>query len=341
MSFPVTQADADAIMVDLNQPVDEKTAMPPLRLELCQRNPRLCTIEFERDGGIKFMIASHFQLGGMFDNLRSRLIKVRGLFVRTRRDCGELTGACDLWLGDIPECPGLAFCSNNVSNVLIPDTDFLSSRGYQEFREHAFQTSLSDWTVRSDKVFWRGTVSGSPDRRPVADWRDIPRLAMCIRLRAEERFDVAITGHPGQIRDPKQVQEVLDSGLIQPRVTYHDFARHKALIDIDGNSSAWSCLMTKFLMGCTVIKIDSKFGFRQWYYDKLAPWKNFIPATEDFEDLPMIAEWITAHPDRAQEIAVAGSALARSITYEGAVSDAIPRIVEHVRLGTGWIAARG
>lgn len=306
--------------------------MPPLRLELSSRNPRLCTVEFLTDGGIKFIIAYDFRSVAMFGNLRSRLIAARALFLRARQCNPYLTGKCDVWLGDIPECSCLAFCGNNPSHVLIPDPDFLSSRGYEQLREPAFQDALHEWNIRSAKVFWRGSITGNSDKHLATNWRAIPRIAMCIRLRENELFDVALTGEPHQIHDASQAREVLESGLIQSRVGYADFARHRALIDIDGNSSAWSGLMTKLLIRSTVIKVDSLFGYRQWYYDRLIPWKNFIPATDDFENLPAIAEWIRAHPIRAREIADEGFSLASSITFESAVDEAAQRIIDYTRI---------
>jgi hypothetical protein len=242
-----------------------------------------------------------------------------------------LIGECDLWLGDVPDLSALAFCGNSPSHVLLPDPDFISSRGYRELRSDGFRACLPKWSNRSDKLFWRGSLTGNSQKYPVPNWQQIQRAALCLRFRSESDFDVALTGDLFHAPSASQRQEIIDAGLLAPRVTYRDFAAHKALIDIDGNSCSWSGLMTKLLLGSTVVKIDSPHGFRQWYYDRLKPWKHFIPVDGDFRELSAVAEWIRNNPVEAEEIAREGFALADSITFESAMTEAIPQVIAYVR----------
>ena len=91
---------------------------------------------------------------------------------------------------------------------------------------------------------------------------------------------------------------------------------YRIQIDIDGNSNAWSGLFLKLLSGSPVIKVASSGGFRQWYYDRLEPFLNFVPVAADMSDLVEKAEWLLSHDREARAIGEAGRALAMSMSYE-------------------------
>ena len=87
-------------------------------------------------------------------------------------------------------------------------------------------------------------------------------------------------------------------------------------MDIDGNSNAWSALFQKLLSGSVVLKVDSSSNFRQWYYDELIPWKNFVPIKSDMSDLIEKVHWLLDHDDEARQIGENGAKLAYQLTYE-------------------------
>jgi hypothetical protein len=53
----------------------------------------------------------------------------------------------------------------------------------------------------------------------------------------------------------------------------HNF-NYKYLIDMDGNTSSWSGLISKLICGGVVIKLISEKKYRQWYYDALSHGEN-------------------------------------------------------------------
>ena len=80
-------------------------------------------------------------------------------------------------------------------------------------------------------------------------------------------------------------------GLLGAPVSAAHFPRWRYQIDIDGNSNAWEGLFTKLLTGSLVLKVESAFGFRQWYYDRLLPWRHVVPVAKDMSDLVEKVAW--------------------------------------------------
>ena len=85
-------------------------------------------------------------------------------------------------------------------------------------------------------------------------------------------------------------------------------------IDIDGNTCSWPGLFCKLVMGITTLKVNSQQGWRQWYYDRLLPWKNFVPVAASLGDLVEIVSYLANHPGEAERIAYEGHQIANSLT---------------------------
>ena len=95
--------------------------------------------------------------------------------------------------------------------------------------------------------------------------------------------------------------------------------RSRYLIDIDGWANSWSGLFQKLLTGSTVLKVASQQGFRQWYYDRLVPWVNYVPVRADFADLDDAIAFVLENDERAREIGEAGRQLALSLNLESEI----------------------
>ena len=101
------------------------------------------------------------------------------------------------------------------------------------------------------------------------------------------------------------------------------FADWKYQIDIDGNTNSWPGLFQKLLTGSPVLKIASSWNWRQWYYDRLVPWANFVPIEEDMTDLIEKLAWLRDNDEQAQRIGNAGRELASSMSYESEIAAAL------------------
>jgi glycosyltransferase involved in cell wall biosynthesis len=94
--------------------------------------------------------------------------------------------------------------------------------------------------------------------------------------------------------------------------------RSRYLIDIDGWANSWG-LLQKLLTGAAVLKVASQTGARQWYYDRLEPWVNYVPVRADFVDLDDAISFVLENDERAREIGEAGRRLALSLNLESEI----------------------
>ncbi|MBN9561921.1 MAG: class I SAM-dependent methyltransferase [Alphaproteobacteria bacterium] len=235
-------------------------------------------------------------------------------------------------VGDAATVPGLGFCGNDPQFVLVPDNYFLTTRGYAETRNR-LNAAAVPWDQRRTVAFWRGATTGV--RNGVdAGWHSLPRAQLCILAQSHpERIDAGFSNIV-QLR-PGEGEEVEAAGLVRGFSPFEEFARHKYQIDIDGNTNAWAGLFQKLLTGSPVLKVASPRGYRQWYYDRLVPWRNYVPVAPDMSDLVEKIEWLRADDQRARAIGEAGRALAESLTYDAELDAACETIGTRARLSQG------
>ena len=242
------------------------------------------------------------------DRLQWRIFNIMPLIAAYHRWGAPATGRVAVNLEDFGLTPGLAFCENRPDYFLIPDPDFVSTQGYAVAR-HVFSTTSVAWEDRARTVFWRGSDFG----QRVTNWHELPRVRLChLALQHGPLFDVGIT----DIRHGIFGEEIRASGLMRDHVPTANFNRYRAHIDIDGRTNAWSGLFHKLLSGSPVLKIASPAGYRQWYYDRLKPWVNFVPVASEMSDLVEKAKWLQTHDEVARQIGERGRALAMERTYE-------------------------
>ncbi|WP_267895632.1 glycosyl transferase family 90 [Polynucleobacter acidiphobus] len=100
----------------------------------------------------------------------------------------------------------------------------------------------------------------------------------------------------------------------------------KYLIDVDGNSNAWSSLFLKLLSGSVVLKVESEDGYKQWYYDRLIPWQHYVPVNKDLSDLQEKLDWLRDNDDRAKKLAKLGKDFAFDISFEKELANSLDLI---------------
>jgi hypothetical protein len=224
------------------------------------------------------------------------------------------SGSISINLDDGPVVRGMAFCSNDSSDLLIPDPVFVHRAGYQQVRD--YWTSIPvPWHRRLPVVFWRGGTSGG---WPDGDWRKLPRIVLCELARTIPLFDVGISHFP-QLPEGAE-EELTQRGLRRAFIGEGSFNFYRYHIDIDGNTNSWPGLFIKLLSGGAVLKVASLRGYRQWYYDRLVAWEHYVPVETDMSDLIEKATWLTANEDKAMEIGERGRALANAMTYEAEIA---------------------
>lgn len=112
--------------------------------------------------------------------------------------------------------------------------------------------------------------------------------------------------------------------LLRPGVPAADHSHWRRQIDIDGITNGWPGLFQRLASGSPVLKVASAGGWRQWYYDRLVPWGNFVPVASDLSDLLDKADWLARHDEEAHAIGRSGAALARSLTWNEVMREAAP-----------------
>lgn len=237
-----------------------------------------------------------------------------------------VAGAVDVNLFDIGVVPGITFCGYRDHRFLMPDPEFLHLRGYQNIRGE-FDAGVLPWEIRRPDALWRGSTTGAWDG---TNWRTLPRAQLCeIAAYSEGLIDAGISGVV-QMSD-QITREIHESGLMRPAVQPIEFARHKYQIDIDGNTNAWSAFFHKLYSGSPVLKVQSPLGCRQWYYDRLVPWFNYVPVASDMSDLVTKIEWLRQNDDLAKEIGRRGRDLAASLDYEAEIARSASTITAALR----------
>ena len=300
---------------------------------------------------------SRFAQSAAFEPIVFRLASLLPLLTCYREHEDFAAGSVFLNLGDVGFVPGLAFCDNRSEYFLIPDAEFVLHRGYARMRPGG-AVKVVPWHERQSIAFWRGGTTGRP-RDASLGWRSLPRIELCEISQAHPDILDAGISHAGQIPGNNAEQEIRIAGLIRSFVSAIDFSTFKYHIDIDGNTNSWPGLFQKLLTGSPVLKVASPFGFRQWYYDRLRPWINYVPVSADMSDLVDHITWLRGHDDAARRIGEHGQQLALGLSYEselraasGTIAAATryyagePEIDEqfgehppkHVRLLEGWAA---
>jgi hypothetical protein len=239
-------------------------------------------------------------------------------------------------LGDHGLLPSVAFSSPLRTGCLVPDPDFMCSRGYEGVR-WLVRSQGVPWGERIAKVFWRGSTTG-PRRKPppedaaADDFTWLPRLDLCRRARdsaVADFYDVGISAIV-QMPEPGLAQRIEQNGLCRAPAHRSAFLAHKAVLVIDGNSNAWSAMFCGLLSGACVLLVESWYGHRQWYYDRLLAWHHYVPVRADLRDLDRVVTWVLTNDEDARAIGEAGRAFAEALTFEAAVEESVGRLATWV-----------
>ena len=258
-----------------------------------------------------------------------RLIGVLTVLARMPLEHFQLVA--DLSDGEESEAGVVSFCSRDPGAILIPDHGFVRTLGQDNHRRVARANAIA-WSARSDRILWRGQTTGSgviSKPRLSADDPDLlPRVRLCLALKGFPDTDVrlSVVSHS---RDPEtDVARLDEAGILGTYVSPIVWNGLKFAIDIDGNTNAWSNLLNRLIMGCCVLKVTSPLGYRQWYYDDLAPWTHYVPVKADLSDLVERIAWCRANPDACARIAASGQAFAMARDFDTEVAAAARRVVE-------------
>ena len=221
---------------------------------------------------------------------------------------------------------GIGFCSNRAEVTLIPDRDYLSTSGYAHLRDD-FNKNYVPWENRIGVAFWRGSSTGWPLSGD--DVLSIQRVRLCLLAKYERTHNIMDVGISGIVQVSDNGRSILENiGVIKEYIPVIKWINYKYQIDIDGNTNSWAGLFQRLLTGSAVVKIESPHGYKQWYYDRLVPWVNYVPAQSDLSDIIDKICWLQNNDEQAEKIGAAGRELALSMD----INSEIEKVIEKLRL---------
>lgn len=148
-------------------------------------------------------------------------------------------GSIKINLGDYAEADGLAFCSNRDGQILIPDDSFVRTRGYEETKVF-YQENKVPWGERKPIVFWRGATTGIS---PTGLWKDLQRIKLCEIASNSINQGIFDIGLSSIVQLSKQdTVQIKRLGYLKQFVPMELSNSYRYLVDVDGNSNAWSAL---------------------------------------------------------------------------------------------------
>lgn len=207
----------------------------------------------------------------------------------------------------------LAFSSQLAHAWLIPDPYFFLTRGYAGEKVE-IEGNWVDWQNRKPQLYWRGAPSGMQKYTDHAQSQRVQLVLRGAESAQSERYDLRFASLSGI--DPAIGERIIAAGGFGQPEPQMNILGYRYNLDVDGWSCAWTGLFIKLLAGSPVLKVASDLGFRQWYYDQLKPWRNFVPVAADLSDLEHGLNVLSARPELAEEIGAAGKSLASSLTFE-------------------------
>jgi Glycosyl transferase family 90 len=263
----------------------------------------------------------------LYGIFRTRLRPVVRLFSRT--DSAIKHAIADISDGEEAGPGMIGMCAKVDGAILLPDYEFYEDHGYETFRAVA-KASAVRWADRDDAIVWRGSTTGQGQISSKDMGREgvdlLQRTRMCLLLRDHPGVDAKFA-KMAHSTDPRRDEVTLRSaGIFGELIPSLSWQHRKFALDIDGNSNTWANLFTRLLLGCCVIKIGSRFGYRQWYYGDLHPWEHYVPVAPDMTDLIEKIEWCRGHDGECAEIALRGQNFASRRTFETEMQSAVERI---------------
>lgn len=245
----------------------------------------------------------------------------------TQCDPSVTSVMCNASDGDFPSAARFSFSSFSKDVIPLPDLYFFRQSGYADLRDKVAHSQIP-WRERCDKIVWRGGPNGNGLQSYASEVSTHPSVRHRIRMAWVCRNSEIDFRFVYQKRDP-YAAVARRAGFEGERIPVTEWMGKKYAIDIDGFTNAWDNLYHRLLMGCCVLKVQSEFGFRQWYYDALKPYEHYVPVRADFSDLFEKVDWVRSNPRQAEQIAAAGQALAHSMTFESETARAVQWMTEH------------
>jgi hypothetical protein len=172
--------------------------------------------------------------------------------------------------------------------------EFFVNEVYDSFKHHRVP-----WEKKENILFWRGGVSGWWSYG--GSWRiDVVKACLTIPKTDIKFVDCYVRPYCNPTDTPE---------LFADKVDVLDQLKYKALLYLDGNSSASNATWI-FASGCVPVFVSIH---EFWFRDFLVPWVHYIPVQWDLSDLSEKIQWIWDNDDNARQIAENALELSRTV----------------------------
>jgi hypothetical protein len=184
-----------------------------------------------------------------------------------------------------------------------------------------YQDSQLEWNKLIPQVIWRGRMYQFLETLDVAFFNQnnltkvpgpsfLPRqLAVNMSLYAatmNETLNYNLT-----TLNQSRIWLDIQDGNIQ-YVSHTTMSKYRYQIDFGGaGGTTWTGTLEKLSMPGLLFHHETPA--KDWYYDKLIPWKHYVPIRTDLSDLKEKFHWAVDHDREAQRIAAAGTQLAKEL----------------------------
>jgi hypothetical protein len=163
------------------------------------------------------------------------------------------------------------------------------------------------WAAKTDRLYFRGADSGSPDLE------ENTRVALCRAAASLPDADCKLTR---LVQGSPEFRAQLErEGLVGRRVSIPEMNRHRFLVDTDGNTTSWDRYLLIGTFGAVPILFES--AWEECWHGDLVEGENCLRATR--ATLGAVLEQLRADTPLARHLAEGASALvARRLSPEGA-----------------------
>lgn len=271
--------------------------------------PYHCAIDRRRETDFTLHLASNPDKNVI--NHPKRILSVLHALAKSRPEVRHMD--FNMSDGDQLSSAKFAYSGFDPDLTLLPDAYFFDHRGFHDAFALASAASQS-WQSRAERIRWRGGLNGrgETDTGRFALDKLVQRLCLVLLGRTLPDVDIKFV----RLIEDKRGNSI-DPALFGERMPEPSWVDDRYAIDIDGWTNTWSNFLVRMHYGCCVLKIDSKFGYRQWYYDRIRPWEHYVPVKADMSDLAEKIDWARSNVREAEEIAMRGQAFARTMTFDG------------------------
>lgn len=198
--------------------------------------------------------------------------------------------------------------------ILIPDYEALTNMYLGAFKSIDKTLTLYPWHKKINKIFWRGSLTGSTHMNN--DLLGSDRLRMLNSVKNTNFTDVSLTDYSTQ-HNAEFLQKVKKLYPLSKAIAPGHSIAYKYLLDVDGNSCSYTRMAWILYSNSALFKHQS--DRMQWYYDQLQPYVHYVPIKNDFSNLQEQYQWAEEHPQEMQMIATQGHELALRVFNSKAI----------------------